>query len=287
MNLGGMSPRCPNSPRERRLGFSTIACPDYDIGQVIAMARSHGYTGIELRFLKGIIDLAALPEFSRGQIGETRRRIEDVGLTVVAIDTSVRMSTLDPVLRAQQRDAARTNLEIARGLGAPFMRVFGGPLPPLQDRERTLDMIAAGLGEIADMTLERGVTTILETHDDFSTSAACVDLYRRGASDALCILWDTLHTIRHGESPAFTWAQLGPRIRHVHVKDARFATPDGFDFALMGEGVIPIGDIVSLLEQNAYPGFIHFEWEKGWHPEIAGPEVALPHFAYFMAGLHA
>ena len=50
---------------------------------------------------------------------------------------------------------------------------------------------------------------------------------------------------------------------------------------------MPVREFIHLLERRAYPGFIHFEWEKGWHPEIAGPEIALPHFARFMAGLRS
>ena len=43
----------------------------------------------------------------------------------------------------------------------------------------------------------------------------------------LGVLWDTLHTHRHGESAEYTWAQLGDRIRLVHVKDSVTATPQG------------------------------------------------------------
>jgi sugar phosphate isomerase/epimerase len=269
----------------RKLGFSTIACPDFDVDQVIAMAKANGYSGVEIRFLRGTVDLASLDELSPARVGETRRRFEDAGIAVVAIDTSVRMNSLDPAIRDQQRQLARANLAIATGLGAPMLRVFGGPIPADQNREKTVDAIAQGLGEIAEMARQHRVTAVLETHDDFSTSDSCLDLYARGASDALCILWDTLHTHRHGETAAFTWSRLGPRIRHVHIKDSKVANRKGFDFALTGEGSVPVREFIHFLEQKAYPGFIHFEWEKGWHPEIAGPEIALPHFARFMAGL--
>ena len=53
-------------------GFSTIGCPDYDIDQVIAMAKDNGYSGVEIRFLRGTVDLAALAEFSPGRIRETQ-----------------------------------------------------------------------------------------------------------------------------------------------------------------------------------------------------------------------
>ena len=269
----------------QKIGFSTIACPDYDIDQVIEIAKQNGYSSIEIRFLRGTIDLASLAEFSPGQIADTRRRFEDAGIAVLAVDTSVRMNSLDPVIREQNRALARANLAIAVGLGAPMMRVFGGPIPADQDLERTLDGIASGLGEIAEMTREQGVLCVLETHDDFSTSARCLELYKRGASDALHILWDTLHTHRFGETPEFTWEKLGPRIKHVHIKDSFVANAKGFDFAPTGEGTVPIAAFLKLLEQKSYRGAVHFEWEKGWHPEISGPEIALPHFAKYIAGL--
>lgn len=268
-----------------RLGFSTIACPSYDVDQVIALARATGLEGIEIRFLRGTVDIAGLDELSPGRIGDTRARFEDAGLKVVVIGTSVRMNSLDPAVRAQQLQAARTGAAIARGLGAPMLRVFGGPLPPSQDREATLDAIASGLGEVADLTANEGVESILETHDDFSTSASVLDLYARGASDRLGVLWDTLHTHRHGESAAMSWSALGPRVRHVHVKDSFKADRSGFDFALTGEGTVPVASFVEVLAAAGYDGFLHFEWEKGWHPEIADAEVAVPHFARAMAGL--
>ena len=263
-------------------GFSTIGCPDYNIDQVIAIAKENGYSGVEIRFLRGTIDLPSLDEFSPGKINETRRQFEDAGIEIVGINTGVRMASLDQAVRAQQRDAARVNLAIAEALGAQYLRVFGGPLPPEQDREETLDAIATGLGEIADMTSERGVTSLIETHDAFCLSPSILDLYRRGASNKLGVLWDTLHTHRHGENGEETWAQLGDRIKLVHVKDSMRATPEGFDFALTGEGTVPVMAFVDLLERKGFDGYVNFEWEKGWHREIPEPEVALPHFAQFM-----
>lgn len=262
-----------------RLGFSTIACPELDVGGVIDLARRAGLQGIEIRFLSGTVDLVSLAELSPATIGETRRRFEDAGLDVVVIGTGVRMVSLDPAVREQQMASARANLAIARGLGARFLRVFGGPVPPGQDRDRTLDAIAAGLGSVADMTAAEGVDCILETHDDFCTSASVLDLYRRGASSALGILWDTLHSHRHGETAQQTFAALGPRIRHVHVKDSVRADPGGFDFALTGEGSVPIASFFDVLKTAGWNGYVHFEWEKGWHPEIADADIAVPHFA--------
>jgi sugar phosphate isomerase/epimerase len=259
-------------------GFSTLGCPNYSIDEVVAIAAANGFSGVEIRFIRGTVDIASLPEFSPQGILETRRKFDDAGIAVVGIGTSLRMVSLDAAERAQQMESARVNTEIAARLGAKYLRVFGGPLPPAQDKERTLDAIATGLGAIGELSAKSGVTSLLETHDDFSRSPSILDLYRRGMSETVEVLWDTLHTYRHGESANETWSQLGPRIRLVHLKDANVATHESFDFALTGEGKIPIGSFVDLLEAKGYDGFVNFEWEKGWHPEIAEPEVAFPHF---------
>jgi sugar phosphate isomerase/epimerase len=268
-----------------KLGFSTIGCPDYSVDQVIEMATANGYLGVELRFIRGTVELTELEEFSPRKIGSTRQRFEDANLEVVGIDTSVKMASLDPGVRREQRDSARANLEIAEGLGAKFLRVFGGPIPDGQDHEASLDAIAEGLGEIADLTAASGVTSLLELHDEFPTSETVLDLFARGTSDNLKVLWDTLHSYRHGEQPEVTWAKLGDRIRHVHVKDSVGATASSFGFALTGEGDVPILRILDVLKHGGYDGFVNFEWEKGWHPEIEEPEIAIPHFARFMAGV--
>jgi sugar phosphate isomerase/epimerase len=267
-----------------RFGFSTLGCPNYDVDQVIDIAVSNGYAGVEIRFLSGTADLASLPELAPGAIAATRRRFEDAGIAIVGIGTSLRMVSLDLDVRAQQMDAARRNVEIAAGLGAKFIRVFGGPLPPAQDAEPTLDAIATGLGAIGDLSAQSGVTSLLETHDDFCRSRSVLDLYRRGMSESVEVLWDTLHTWRHGENAEETWSLLRDRIRLVHVKDAHTANANTFDFALTGEGKVPIRSFLDLLETQGYAGFVDFEWEKAWHPEIEDPEVAIPHFIRFVSG---
>jgi len=224
-----------------------------------------------------------LEEFSLATIHETRRRFNESRIQVICIDTSIRMNALDEDEGQKQLEASRVYCAIAEGLGAPYLRVFGGPIPQHQDREATLNAIATGLAKVADETRARGITTLLETHDHFSTSARILDLFSRGASGNLAILWDTLHTYRHGESGADTWAQLGQRIKLVHVKDSSKSSTEGFDLVLTGEGTTPIPSFLEVLKVANYDGFVNFEWEKAWHPEIEEPEVAIPHFARYMA----
>src|SRR6185312_3041017 len=45
-----------------------------------------------------------------------------------------------------------------------------------------------------------------------------------------------------------------------------------------GEGEFPFGRMFAALAGIKFDGFVSFEWEKLWHPELASPEVALPNF---------
>ena len=67
----------------------------------------------------------------------------------------------------------------------------------------------------------------------------------------------------------------------VHVKDARRVAPDSnaWQLVLLGEGEVPVREQLQALRQYGYEGYVSVEWEKKWRPELAGPEVAIPHFA--------
>jgi hypothetical protein len=43
--------------------------------------------------------------------------------------------------------------------------------------------------------------------------------------------------------------------------------------------------MANALKTSGYDGYLTFEWEKRWHSEIPGPEVAIPHFARFIRAL--
>ena len=89
-------------------------------------------------------------------------------------------------------------------------------------------------------------------------------------------MWDSHHPHRMGETPAEVYANLGPRILLAQVKDARRKADGDWQLVLLGEGEVPVRDMLELLAAGGYPHWISVEWEKRWHPEIEEPEVALP-----------
>lgn len=267
-----------------KLAFSTLGVPDLDAAGVARLAADNGYDAVELRFLDGSVDLPAVASLAPGRIEQTRAVFDEAGVAVLGIGSSVRLIRPGEDNRAAELELTRANLRLATALGAPYLRVYGGTPAPDTDRAVTLRTAAALLNEIAELTVEHGVTTVIETHDAFCTAAAVNELFSYGVGDAAQVLWDSGHSWRHGESLQETWDALHERIRHVHVKDARSADADGMDLVLTGEGIFDLPGLLGVLEAGGYDGHLSFEWEYAWHRDLPAGEIAIPHFArYFMS----
>jgi sugar phosphate isomerase/epimerase len=254
-----------------RLAFSTLAFPDASLATAVALGRSWGYDGVELRLIDG--ELIDPGELGPGDRITVKRTLAEAGLPAVAVDSSIRLTGEDP------GDELRAFLELASEWEAPLVRVFGGPLPADGPaRQARLEAAAQVLATAAPVAKRLGVAIGVETHDAFCASATVAELLALVDSPAVGAVWDSHHPHRAGEQPADVWANLGPRILLAQVKDALpdATREDGWQLVLLGEGEVPVRDMLGLLSAGGYPGWVSVEWEKRWHPEIPAPEVALP-----------
>ena len=82
--------------------------------------------------------------------------------------------------------------------------------------------LGAGLyRQLCEYGAKRGVTPLIETNGDLSSSKAMLAFLDRAGSDNCGVLWDVHHTVRFGsESPVETFAALGTYVKHVHLKDS-------------------------------------------------------------------
>ena len=256
-----------------RIAFSTLAFPDATLASAASLGRRWGYSGIELRLIDGELIDPSMPAADRVRV---KRAVTAAELPVVAVDSSIRLTDDDP------GPELRRFLELASDWESPLVRVFGGALaaadPARQHQLRT----AAQVLESAVPLAERlGVAIGVETHDAFSASSVVAELLALidpGAVDSGTVgaVWDSHHPHRMGERPAEVYANLGPRILLAQVKDARRQADGDWQLVLLGEGEVPVREMLGLLVDGGYPHWISVEWEKRWHPEIEEPEVALP-----------
>jgi sugar phosphate isomerase/epimerase len=246
--------------------------------QIIAIAASLGYDGIELRFVQGEDSLWKLPVFQGNQLVSMKRTLADCGLTISCLDTSCRFHSPDAKERQQWLDEGERMSELAAAIGAPGLRVFGDTIQPGADRDATRSWIAEGISRLSEIASSKGVEVWIESHGDFASAPESLAILSQAGSPQAGVLWDPANClIEAQESPEEGAAKLGPAIRHTHIKDLR-KNNGAWDHVLTGDGNFPLRQLLDALAQLNYDRFLSFEWEKKWHPEIPDAEVALPHF---------
>jgi sugar phosphate isomerase/epimerase len=92
---------------------------------------------------------------------------------------------------------------------------------------------------------------------------------------AIACCWDLFNATLVGESPWISVPVLNSRIAYAQVKDAKLSAL-GATFCKLGEGDVPVQKFISRLQGIGYSGWVSFEWEKAWLPNIAEPEEVLP-----------
>ena len=271
-------PRIATGRGRLPLGFSTLGCPQWSWSQILEFASAQGFSAIELRGLQDKVDITQHPDLAPPRLADVKRQLADRGLTVICLGASARMHETDPAVRAAQLDEARRYIDLAHGLGTPYVRVFGDRYVPGEAREKTRERIAATMRELGARAHGEGVTLIIESHGDFTDSPSLLEILQRADSPAVALLWDAHHTyVASHEPPAETVRQLGPWIRHTHLKDS-VSAGSGRRYVLTGTGEVPVRQQIEALARIAYRGSYSFEWEKRWHPEIEEPEIAIAHY---------
>jgi sugar phosphate isomerase/epimerase len=262
-----------------RMAFSTLACPDWTMPQIVKIASSCGYDGIELRFVQGEDSLYKLAPFAGNALAQTRRALSENGLKICCVDTSCRFHSPDPNERSRWIAEGERMAVLTAELGSPAIRVFGDQIQPGADRESTRAWIAESIHELDRRIEPTGVEVWLETHGDFASAAETNAILNQSKSDRVGVIWDATNCwLESGETPQQGATGMRNAIRHVHIKDLR-KSGESWEPVLNGEGSFPLEELRLALHDIGFDGYVSFEWEKKWHPQIRAAEVALPHFA--------
>lgn len=265
-----------------KLSFTTLGCPGWTIGEICEKGSAYGYDGVDFRGLREQIDITVTPEFTT-QLAQTKRQLQDAGLAAPNISTSIGVCEPDKVdLHIEE---ARRTIPIAKELGTQSLRVFGRGDVKKYSKAELADIGRDVMEKLLALDGARDLKWVFETHDHWIASADCKLLLDRVPDRAFGALWDMGHTARvGGEDPADTLSALGDRVYYTHVKDAVYDTThpqamkDGWRYVHPGQGQLPLARAIGLLRETGYDGWVMFEHEKRWHPELPEPEEIFPAF---------
>ena len=254
-----------------KLSFSTRGWGELSWDTYVDTALEMKFTGIEVYNLH---KFPALTDrggpFHAHKLAATIRHLRDKKLSIPCLDTSLDLSIED-----DQSCLVQKTLEYARDLQVPYVVCWASGGDEASE-QRLLDRI----GSLLPVAAELGVGILLKTSGIFADTGRLRRFLEHFASDELGALWDMHHPYRDfGESADTTIKNLGTYVRHVHLRDS---DNDG-SYNLIGEGTMPVRDMMRALSSINYDGFISLEWKPEWMEDLTDREIIFPHFVNFMS----
>jgi len=262
-----------------KLSFATLGCPTWTMERIAAHASEMGFEGVELR---GVAGEHIGPDVSPTEREQIRAIFRKQKVEIACLSAYNHFTSRDLKLRDEGRVSLENMILLARDIGCPLIRVFGGQWIGI-DREANIRCVVESLTPMVETAEKNGVRLAFENHDAWCKGQDVAAILKEITSPALGVCWDVVNSF-FSEPQEMTFAAIRERIIHVHFKDAA-RTDNAIHSKLPGTGEVDLRCALSLLQASGYRGYLSFEWEKKWEPDLENPEIAFPHYEKFVASL--
>ena len=256
-----------------KLSFSINGWNGYSWEDFVTAAQEARIGGIELHDIHTDDFTQKTGPFHRYNTAATVRGMFEKRLTIPCLDSVCDIADGN----ADNGNEIKECLRAAHDLNVPYVRVHAA-----DGGADDMDAVIACLEQVEPEAERLGVTMLLETVGMFAATNRLRDVLNHFASDSLAALWDMHHTCRDGgEDAQTTITNLGAYVRHVHIKDS--VVENGrVSYRLIGEGDLPIEEMMQALSSVNYDGFISLEWDPSWMLDMTDLDVILSHYENFM-----
>ena len=251
------------------LSFSTRGWDSLSWNEITDAASENGFQGVELyQVLNKTEFFEKGGPLSQYKLSATVRELRDSRISVVCLDTSLDL-TDDEIF-----DKLSRYIELAGMMKIRYVSAVAFT----DDEEKIVD----ALNGLTDAARRNDVVLLIKTTGIFADTGKLRDLLDRMADDNLAVLWDMRHPYYDcKESADTTIKNLGAYVKHVHLRDSA----ENGDYAIIGEGTLPINEMMQALRSIDYSGFISLEWKPGWVEGLNDHTLVFPHFINFMENL--
>ena len=246
-----------------RLGCSSISFRHLRLEQALGWIRELRFAEIDLGALPGVCD--HVPErLTPAAVKSVAAAVRQSRLKVRSVNGDV--GDLNRPLDAGDRAARERHLEmllsLASTVGARALVLPCGALDhqPVHTVDTDLDRVAVELRRAADRAARHGVriwTESLHHHRLCHDIDRAQRLFDRLHDSDVDIVMDFSHIVASGGSPEEFVDRFGPRIAHVHIRDA---VPGNINISV-GRGAVDFALGFKALAKAGYSGHFSLELE--------------------------
>ncbi len=256
------------------LSFSIKGWNKYSFEEYIDLAKETGLNGIELH--NGNYEMLLKTALRSDNILKSVRRLRNEKIKIACIDILEDISKEEDFEKCYTE--TKNNIILAKDISCPYIRIHA-----LSNDEAGMETTKKFIEKILPVAEKNNIIILIETVGLFCDSAKLRELLEYFANDNLAALWDMHHPYFYNNEDAETTIKnLGAYVRHVHIKDS-METNGKREYCLIGEGELPVGEMMKALSSVNYSGFITLEWDPKWIPEIQDPEIVFTHFQNYIS----
>lgn len=244
---------------------------------VISKAKEIGFDAIEFT------DLVYPEDMTEAEYAlEIKKEAERVGIEISGYSIGADLLSGSGGDLDAEVERIKKKVDIAEILGVKLMR-HDASFSFLEGKRlyngfsNVLERLADGCRRITEYAETKGIKTMVENHGFFAQDSERVEaLVNKVAHPNFGIQVDFGNFLCVDENPATAVGRCAPYVFNAHIKDFIFKSGEegcpgeGFIFTrggnyirgtVLGHGIVPIKQCVSILKANGYDGYLTLEFE--------------------------
>lgn len=197
---------------------------------------------------------------------ELKASLSDSLLPMIMMSTYTDFSNPDPIQRKREMEYLRHDIALCSQLNVRYLRITAGQAHPCLCEDEAITWVVQSFKEAGIVAKEYGVQLLFEDHAkpgawdyvDFCFDPEIFLKICEGIKDTgIRINFDTGNITAFGADPLAILNQVYEQVETIHLSD--MATCGKFSPTLIGEGVVPNHEILQLLKQRDFKGWICLE----------------------------
>ena len=252
-----------------KLAFSTRFHKNRSFDDFLKTAEELKYSGIEIHDFRDPSFGGRTSPFNPDMASATKRKLINAKKSIVCIDSNCNAADLSQ----ENFEKFNSAVAVASNINVPYVKLHSEKSDGAY--EKTIEFVTKAI-EIGE---KNNVIVLVETRELFADTTKLCDLMNHFASDYIGADWNMYETFFvGGEDSEKTITNLGAYVKLVHLTDAQ---KEG-EHSLIGEGTIPIKEMMNALGSINYNGFVAIEWDPDWFEAIDDLDIILTHYESFM-----
>ena len=256
-----------------KFAFSSKGWHNASFDDMCKVAKELKFDGIELHNTHGSLFTEKSGAFYDYKSAAASRKLYELKLSIPCVDSICSFSDKSDLKNSVKE--IEHCISVAAALHIPYVRIKA-------DEKGDAEVVKTVIDTVLPLAKANKTVLLIETCGIFCDSLKLCEFLNYFATDSVAALWNVSATCFFGkEEPETTITNLGVYIKHVHICDGVCKNGE-LSHSLIGEGELPISDVMASLRSINFDGFISLEWDPAWLCELDDMEIIFAHFINFM-----